>query len=182
MRVATQSRRSRWGTRFAGAGLAAAVAVGFAGSPASAQAGGPSAEGVQPVEITAAQVPGGNPTFADLEQLGFGEFNCQPFKVEPVTAGTHNFPAPLNGSVTITLVNTEDGPTFNFDINGEFATLGVIAKGGPNANLYDYRPDGIGADDALHAPVNPATGDYYDLSHVDFCIIDSPYNGTTPTS
>ncbi|WP_345015600.1 hypothetical protein [Streptomyces shaanxiensis] len=179
MRVATQSRTSRWGMRFGGAGLAAALAVGVAGSPASAQAGAPSASGVQPIEITAEQVPGGNPTFADLEELGFGDFNCafEPFKVEPVTAGTHNFPSPINGSVTIELVNTADGPTFNFRINGEFATIGVIVKGGPNANFYDYRPDGIGSDEALHAPINPMSGDYYGLSHVDFCVIDSPYNG-----
>lgn len=179
MRVATQSRRSRWGARFAGAGLAAAVAIGVAASPASAQAGDPSASGEQPIEITAAQVPGGNPTFDDLERLTFGEFNCAfTFKIEPVNEGTYNFPSPFEGSITISNVQDEgDGPTFDFTVNGEFAAAGVIVKGGPNANFYDYRPEGIGSDELLHAPVNPNTGDYYGLSHADFCIIESPYNG-----
>jgi hypothetical protein len=46
----------------------------------------------------------------------------------------------------------------------------VIVKGGPNANLYDYTPDGAAADTDLHAPVNPANGGFYGLSHISFCV------------
>lgn len=44
----------------------------------------------------------------------------------------------------------------------------VLAKGGPDANLYYYDPPEF-KDTELHAPVNPG-GQWADLSHVSFCI------------
>ena len=54
-------------------------------------------------------------------------------------------------------------------------------KGGPVANFYDYRPDGEDADTDLHAPFNPASQEFYGLSHIDFCVIAAPGKTPTPT-
>src|SRR5687767_6085692 len=57
-------------------------------------------------------------------------------KVEPVASGNYN-----DGTlfVTITVVNTPEGPTFNWTSNIGVDT--VIVKGGPNANVYNYSPE-----------------------------------------
>jgi hypothetical protein len=45
-----------------------------------------------------------------------------------------------------------------------------IVKGGPNANLYDYRPiGGTDHDHGLVSPVNQNSGQIPAVSHVDFC-------------
>ena len=49
----------------------------------------------------------------------------------------------------------------------------VYVKGGSGGNLYDYSPDGVKADEGLHAPVNPS-GYYADVSHVSFCLCYEP--------
>jgi len=72
-----------------------------------------------------------------------------------------------NNSVTISnFENSALGQIFDWA-----ATLGidaVIVKGGPNANAYVYDPEAFGDDD-LHAPVNPANDQYFDISHIEFC-------------
>ncbi|MFI8190801.1 hypothetical protein ACIF8T_18635 [Streptomyces sp. NPDC085946] len=166
MRVATRaktaSRRARLGARFAGLGLTTAVALGLAAGPAAAQPGPPSVSGEQPIEVP------GNPDFGDLD------FDCDLIvQVDPAREGTF-------GPVTVSDITDEDegaGQTFDFDVTGDWAVAGVIVKGGPNANLYDYRPNGIGSDENLHAPINPNSGRYYGLSHIDFCLIEDDYNG-----
>ena len=50
----------------------------------------------------------------------------------------------------------------------------VIVKGGPNANVYRYSPESTGGS-GLHAPVNPSNGQFYGLSHIEFC-----YDTDTP--
>ncbi|MFI9586620.1 hypothetical protein ACIHCQ_33410 [Streptomyces sp. NPDC052236] len=99
----------------------------------------------------------------------------------PDAPETYTFPAPYaDGSVTIDVDSSNLGPVFDFTINGPYAARGVIAKGGPNANFYNYAPptypNGIGADDNLHAPVNPANNTYYGLSRIDFCVVRDRYN------
>jgi hypothetical protein len=72
------------------------------------------------------------------------------------------------GSITITRVDTPQGPTFSFITDGpSHLVTSVLVKGGPNANLYDYGT-GIAHDDGLHAPLNPDNGKYYGLSHACF--------------
>jgi hypothetical protein len=44
----------------------------------------------------------------------------------------------------------------------------VIAKGGPNANVYRY-PGGDFSDGLLTTPTNPKNGTPYDLGYVTFC-------------
>ncbi|WP_143684192.1 hypothetical protein [Streptomyces diastatochromogenes] len=176
MRVTTRSKRQVWGARLACAGLTTAVALGLAVSPASAadSAGPPSQEGVQPIlELP----PPENPTCDDLIP---GAFDFA-FKVDPPTAGNHQFDAPhQDGSVDIGLDNTDpDHVLVNFLIHGPYAARGVIVKGGPVANFYDYNatdfPTGIKADALLHAAINDNNGTYYGLSHIDFCLIPKKY-------
>lgn len=150
-------------TLVATSALVAALAV----IPASANPapGGPSGNGVQPTEEP------GNPSCADL--LDATEYLFE-FKLEPVVSGT--FPLSfdgLTGSVTVTVYNTPQGQAFDFSFSGDFVAAGVIVKGGPNANFYDYTPSGEDADTFLHAPVNPSNGRFYGLSHISFCIMEA---------
>lgn len=119
----------------------------------------------------------GNPTC--------GQFSDFPeFKIDD--PGTGTFDADSD-SVTITGEGLDDvvihlrtrtvteGTVFDYEIHGG-AAHEVVAKGGPNANLYDYNnPPGATpgpqvADDGLHAPINPNNNRFFGLSHVSFCI------------
>ncbi len=75
---------------------------------------------------------------------------------------TYNLPC--NGTVTV----TSDG--VNFDWSSTIIGMdAVIAKGGPNANLYVYDPPAESfGDTGLHSP-NNASGQPAGLSHVVFC-------------
>lgn len=72
-------------------------------------------------------------------------------------------------TVTITDVNVAAG-TFSFEVVGGLAYV-VIAKGGPNGNVYDYRPLGAAHDDGLATPINPKNGQRYGISHLSFCVV-----------
>ncbi|QOV36272.1 hypothetical protein IM697_40770 [Streptomyces ferrugineus] len=94
----------------------------------------------------------------------------------------------INGQGTITLTvddRTEepDGQLLGFSIDGPFAAVAVIVKGGPanegGANLYDYTstPAGqIEADQELHAQLNAQGNALADISHVTFCIVPDGAN------
>jgi hypothetical protein len=105
----------------------------------------------------------GNPTCGDFDTNGLDLIE---FKIEPVASGTYSF---MGVDFNITVRDTPQGEVFDFEIIGGRTYL-VVAKGGPNANLYDYRPDGETADTGLHAPVAP-NGRYYGLSHISFCFL-----------
>ena len=95
-------------------------------------------------------------------------------KVEPVASGTFT-----EGALTVTLVVT--GNTFSFTSN--IGVDVVIVKGGPNSNVYDYRPGESTGDTGLHAPINPKTGEPFGLSHVSFCFdVEAPTTSTSTTS
>lgn len=152
-----QMRRRRWiaaGVTTAIGGLALAATL-----PASAQAVEP-----EPFE--------GNPTCDDIAPDGV---EWTSFKIEPPTDGEHS-----DGTLTvdITINNTEDGQEFDWTSNIEVQA--VIAKGGPNANVYFYDPDGSTGDSGLHAP-QVGSEDWADLSHIDFCY-GPPMDGTTTTA
>jgi hypothetical protein len=119
------------------------------------QPGPPSTNGIQPVFI------GGNPDCADL---GFSN----EFRHQPVVGGTFG-----DGtlSVTITLQSLPQGPGFDWTSNID--VLGVIVKGGPNANFYNYGSGSTGDGD-LHAPVNPNNNTFFGLSHLSFCYGEGP--------
>ncbi len=111
-------------------------------------------------------VVAGNPSCATVIP---GEFDHEE-KIEPVEDGT--FPFSFDGvSGTITLVVDEGAKTFDFTIDGA-AAVSVLVKGGPNANWYDYRPDGVTSDVDLHAPRR--NGGLFGLSHISFCLVEAP--------
>ena len=94
----------------------------------------------------------GNPSCADL---GF-DFEV---KADPPNAGDYS-----NGTLDVTV--TRDGASFDWTSN--IGVLAVIAKGGPNANVYHYDPASFGDDD-LVAPINASNDQPFGLSHISFC-------------
>ncbi|MFQ5967561.1 MAG: hypothetical protein ACE5MI_08105 [Acidimicrobiia bacterium] len=70
-----------------------------------------------------------------------------------------------DGTLEVT-ISDFDGTTFDWSSN--FGVDAVVAKGGPNANLYLYNPLAT-SDAGLHSPINPNTNQPYGLSHISFC-------------
>ncbi|MFU8772156.1 MAG: hypothetical protein ACNA8H_07025, partial [Anaerolineales bacterium] len=104
------------------------------------------------------------------------------FKIDPMSFGV--FPLSydgMSGTVNITDGSDELGQAFDFSFSGDFITAAIGVKGGPDTNFYDYRPlGGAAADTYLHAPVNPSNQNFYDISHISFCISAAP-EPPTPT-
>jgi hypothetical protein len=76
----------------------------------------------------------------------------------------------FGNKVIITIVETDCGPVFKWEVEGGVSMNVIYVKGGTDQNIYDYtgenpRPDW---DSLLHAPLN-ASGQYAGLSHIDFC-------------
>jgi hypothetical protein len=96
-------------------------------------------------------------------------------KIDPATSGVYavNFEG-FAGTITITVVNTNSGPTFTFETdNPSHVVTSVYVKGGPNANLYDYFGGlgvGLAHDDGLRAPsgAGPGGSKSFGLSHLCF--------------
>lgn len=89
------------------------------------------------------------------------------FKVEPVTSGSHS-----DGTLTVAL--TVSGKSFDWSANRLVDV--VIVKGGPKANVYDYRPDGSSGDTGLKAPGTAG------LSHISFCYDPNKQPPSTTTT
>jgi hypothetical protein len=81
-------------------------------------------------------------------------------------------------TVNIDISDTDDGQVFDWESN--IGVDAVIAKGGPDANVYFYDPESTG-DSGLHAPVN-ASGMFAGLSHISFCYDTETTPPTTPTT
>jgi LPXTG-motif cell wall-anchored protein len=144
----------------AGAVILVAAPLGNAGATAQQQ----------PTPSTS--VVDGNPTCGDLAPEGSSWIE---FKVEPVADGTFT-----DGmlSVTIDVSDTPDGPVFSWTSN--IGVDAVFVKGGPNGTLYLYDPPAESTGDTgLHAPVNPANGKFFGLSHVSFCYDEDQATTTT---
>jgi hypothetical protein len=123
-----------------------------------------SATHVEPILIP------GNPTCGSL---GFeNEFKVDEEMVESGDFGDGDL------LVSILVYSTSDGQEFDWSAN--FALSVVVAKGGPDANLYEYDP-AVASDTGLHAPFNANSGQWYGLSHLSFCYDDSDVTTTTTT-
>jgi hypothetical protein len=96
-------------------------------------------------------------------------------RVEPVTDGTFS-----DGTLTVTIDarDTAEGQVVDWTAN--IGVDAVIARGGPDSNLYLYSPEAT-ADTGLHAPVNLANGQYFGLTSISFCYGVAPPTNT-PTS
>jgi hypothetical protein len=112
--------------------------------------------GISAIQVKAQAHVEGNPNCADL---GF----ANGFKVDPPRAGTFNLP---HGGQVWTKIDANERITFQTTGNIIHA---VIVKGGPNANVYHFRP-GATNGGPLTTPANPNGGNKnYGLSHFDFC-------------
>ena len=120
--------------------------------------GPPSGDGVQPTVVLS------NPKCSDVLPGEFLFFH----KTGVPQDDTINLS--FDGGTGTLVIDVHSDSTFDFTFTGDFVAIGVIVKGGPNANFYDYSPDGDDADTALHAPVNPQNDKFYGLSHIEFCI------------
>ena len=94
-------------------------------------------------------------------------------KVEPVADGTFS-----DGVLTVTIDVRDTAGGQVFDWTSNIGVDQVIAKGGPNANIYTYSPEAT-SDTGLHAPVNPNNDRFFGLSHISFCY-DVEVTTTTP--
>jgi hypothetical protein len=154
--------------------VAATTALALAGAaPALAvteDPGAPSGNGVQP------EWAEDNPDCEDL--LDADDFLFEHKTGVPTDETIQLSHDGLSGSLEIDV----DGAVFDFTFTGDFVAAAVIVKGGPNANLYDYRPDGEDADTGLHAPVNPNNDEFYGLSHISFCVTEAPDETPPPTT
>ncbi|MCH7975268.1 MAG: T9SS type A sorting domain-containing protein [Bacteroidetes bacterium] len=112
----------------------------------------------------------GNPTCGDA---GYSDEFA--FKIDfPPFDGTHDII--IDGDVVgeVTVHNPPPGNPDDhfFTWESTLAIHAVIAKGGPNANIYHYAPSAT--EDltlpGLVPPFNVASGMPYDISHIDFCI------------
>lgn len=115
----------------------------------------------------------GNQTCADLAPPGM---TWQELKVDPVASGNYS-----DGtlSVTVTVVDTPSGPTVDWTSN--IGVDAVFVKGGTDGALYLYAPESTSGT-GLHAPVNPANGQYFGLSHISFCYDTDITTATTTTT
>ena len=96
-------------------------------------------------------------------------------KVEPVTDGTFS-----DGTLTVVIDVRDTAGGQVFDWTSNIGVDAVIAKGGPNSNVYTYSPESTG-DTGLHAPAN-ASGKFAGLSHISFCYDVEAPTTTPPTT
>jgi len=133
--------------------------------------GDPSGDGVEPIFID------GNPSCATLnaDNTGFPNVTSNfGFKIGGSADGDYpltSFYGELTGGALadefnwVSILNS-DG--YSFDWLASLGIDAVIVKGGPNADAFVYVPEDT-ADTMLHPPVNPSTGEYYGISHIEFC-------------
>src|SRR5690606_2596695 len=99
-------------------------------------------------------------------------FAGESFKIESPREGTHVYGSFV---VELTISDTEDGQVFDWSSN-----LGVdmvVVKGGPVVNVYTY--DAATSGEGLHALYNPNSEGWYDLSYIQFGIVDDQTTTTT---
>ena len=104
------------------------------------------------------------------EDLGYGAYA---FKIDaPPWEGTHI--VDNIGSVTIEMINETH---FDFTASG-IVIHAAIVKGGEGSNVYNYSGPSYGStvtsDTDLGTRMNPSSGKYYDISHIDFCYDTTP--------
>jgi hypothetical protein len=123
------------------------------------------AAAVEPVEET---FPGGDPVCTS---------GLVGFRIDSPGSGSY-----VDGDfeVDVTINNTDDGPTFDFNVTSDHLVLVVVAKGATPQNVYTYPAPGVSSDTGLHAPLN-ASGKFAGLSHIDFCYGEREKETTTTT-
>ena len=91
---------------------------------------------------------------------------CSGTKIDPVNSGT--FAAQFGadpGSITITVNQTDQGPTFDFKTDTPLHLVTTAAvKGGPTDPVLFVENSSSGS--GLHSALNPSTGKWYGLSYI----------------
>lgn len=129
--------------------LVAAMALLF-GAALMFAPGNARAASVTPTVVT------GNPSCSSIDPSLFE------LKVEPVVSGDYS-----DGTLDVSITVYDDGKTFDWTSNIGVDT--VVAKGGPQANLYTYDPPAESTGDTgLQAPILD-NGQRAGLSHISFC-------------
>jgi hypothetical protein len=95
----------------------------------------------------------------------------------PITSGNHDTDGDGDNDIFITV--NGGAQTFDWSTDEGLLIHAVFVKGGSDGNLYDYRPTGATSDTGLHAPVNPQNQNFYGLSHITFCVDETPPTTTT---
>lgn len=157
----------------------AAMALGVAGPVAAATEAIPSSptsttQEVQPYLLRQGGQPvgpGGNVTCGQL-----GDFAWQSDKVDfteemaytDVPMDIYEWVNGMKGDMVGTVLVSYDPDTKRVDFSANVPIEAAIVKGGADANVYDYRPDGVTLDTGLGAPPN-ASGGSAGLSNLTFC-------------
>lgn len=165
MRRLCRNRTALVGRIFVLTALAAGVAAAQLPQP-----GPPSGDGIQPVVI------GGNPMCSELPGgSGWTELR--------VNAPGNGMSTHTDGFLVVDLLitNSPQGPLMDWSSN--IGVDAVYMKGGEDGNFYLYDPEDT-ADTDLHTPINPSNGEYFGISHVNFCYdvtasVDVVKNGDT---
>lgn len=91
------------------------------------------------------------------------------FRLEDPESGNFDLDS-YGNQVTVTITETSCGQVFSWSVPDNIVIDKVVAKGGPNANVYDYTASDprLFSDSGLHSPL-AQSGAYADLSHIDFC-------------
>ena len=105
----------------------------------------------------------GNATCGEL-----GDYDFE-FKIQPVESGDYSDPN-SDFEVTITVNDTPEGQTVDFESN--IGVDALFVKGGASGNLYVYDPAAT-EDTGLHAQLGPS-GKWLGLSHLSFCFAEPP--------
>ncbi|MEU1402296.1 hypothetical protein ABZ471_07995 [Streptomyces sp. NPDC005728] len=88
---------------------------------------------------------------------------------------------PGDGNLQLTVSNSSQGKTFAFDVpaSAHRTVVQVTATGSTGALVYKYDsstgfPDGKAADAGLHDPAD-SSGNYSDITRIDFCVKPTKY-------
>jgi len=127
-------------------------------------------EGVEPYVVRTESGdlvgPGGN---VACDQLGVFDYTSA--RTDYQEGGPGNFTVDLTDANNMVVGSVQvmySESTKTLDFTADIAIDAVIVKGGDDANIYDYQPDGTFADTGLGAPPN-ASGGSAGLSNVTLC-------------
>lgn len=74
---------------------------------------------------------------------------------------------PTDSINSITITYDPVTKTFGWSVSSAIAVEFIIVKGGPNTNIYNYTGSGRMADGNLHAPVQAASCNFYEIEQVE---------------
>lgn len=113
-------------------------------------------------------------------------FGVLSYRFEPIVLpGNSQTYTDSNGnSITISISNSSCGMIMSWEVTPNVKIIAIDVKGGGpqsnNMNRFYYQGLNLTSDGNLHTPVNPSNGNYFDISHVDFCYELLPFQPVLP--